>query len=122
MTVDYTHRRVNAVWRGTVNMDAIANHCRLRSEQGAHAFPQIIDAREALVAESLEDVRALPMATMKIAAESRKLGAAGPTAIVVGSELDYGICRAIAAYYEVAGTIRPFYHLETAEVWLTAST
>ena len=51
MVVDHTHRRVNTTWRGTVDLDAIATNCRRRSEQGAHGFAQMIDAREASVME-----------------------------------------------------------------------
>ena len=118
METDHASRRLKTVWRGPFSIAVIADSCRQREREGAHAYAQLIDATEAEVGHSVEDARKIPTATMKMADHSKTLGPAGRTAVVVASTLDFGVCRRIATYFEEAGEIGVFYNEADARRWL----
>lgn len=121
MDVDHSRQLVTTVWRGDFDLEAIAGNCERRIAQGGHRYPQIIDATEAGVVRKPQDTNSLAIAVLDLAARSQKNGTAGRTAVVVGSKVDFGMCRAIAAYFEPAGEIAVFYTRADAERWLWAA-
>lgn len=118
MEVDHARHTATTVWRGDFDVDAIANSCQKRTAEGAHRYRQMVDATEATIARAARDVSAIPVATMQLATHSQRNGVAGPTAVVVSGQADFGMCRAIAAYFEPAGIISVFYTKAEAEKWL----
>jgi hypothetical protein len=122
MEVDHSQKRATTVWRGDFDMAAIASSCQKRIAEGAHRYPQIVDATEATVVRQPREVRSVPLATLELAKQSQKSGMAGPTAVIVSSQADFGMCRAISAYFEPAGEIAVFYSKADAEQWLSSVT
>lgn len=118
MEVDHARRRVTTTWSGNFDLAAVAESCHRRQAEGAHSYRQFIDARKARVAEARQDAQTLGLATRDMADQCLKRGEAGPTAVVVGSQLSYGTCRAIGTYFEPAGVVQVFYDAAEALEWL----
>ena len=118
MQVDHILRLVVTTWRGEFDMPAIERTCKQRTEEGGHGYPQIIDAIDAHIANLSADSRMVAVATIGLAEHSLKYGRCGRTAIVVHSQIDFGMCRTIAAYFEPAGEIAVFYRRDEALKWL----
>jgi hypothetical protein len=116
--VDHELRRIVTTWRGSFDLEAVAENCRRSIAEGAHAYPQLIDATAAEIARDPTDSRTLGVAMGRLVHDSQAHGPAGPVAIVVGSQVDFGMCRAVATYFEPAGEIRVVYHLQEALDWL----
>jgi hypothetical protein len=118
--VDHERRRITAVWRGVFEIGTIVNTCRERTKAGLHTYSQFIDARAASIANSPDDSQKVGVVMDRLVSEEKGQAKAGATAILVGSELDYGMCRVIAAYFEPAGDIRVVYNAEEGLRWLDA--
>ncbi len=119
--VDHTAKRVDVVWRGVFDLRAIGENCQERIRKGGHRYLQFIDATGAEVARSYDDSRKVGEVTQRLAAQSLKFGIAGPTAILVNTKIDYGMCRVVASYFEPAGNIAVFYNRAEAQTWLGAN-
>lgn len=121
MQVDHARRRADTTWSGVFDLEAVVASCKRRTEEGAHGYAQLIEATSAEVARSFEDARRLPQVVERLIHQSTELGPAGPTAVVVGKALDFGMCRMIGAYFEPAGKVAVFYTEKDAELWLAAN-
>lgn len=122
MDVDHARQRVTTVWRGDFDLQSIAKNCERRTAEGGHRYPQFIDATQATVVRKPHDTSSLAVAILNLAARSQQKGVAGRTAVIVSSKVDFGMCRAIGAYFQPAGDIAVFYTKAEAEQWLWPTT
>ena len=113
-TVDHTRQRVVVRTEGTITLDDVLAHLEEERRDAGLSYSELIDGRGSTPALSSADVRAIVDALSRVARESRL----GPTAILVDTDLAYGILRMLEILVEDVCAVRPFRHQEEAEKWL----
>jgi hypothetical protein len=114
--VDRAGRRLITVAEGSVTYSDIAAHLEKERIDNGLLLPELIEATQATAAVSTAEVR-------KIVDRLREMGhrnALGPTAVVVGNDLSYGLVRMLEILLEDVCDIRPFRNRSEAEEWLKA--
>ena len=113
-TVDHTRQRVVVRTEGTITLDDVLAHLEEERREAGLSYSELIDGRGSIPALSSADVRAIVDALSRVAKESRL----GPTAILVDTDLAYGLLRMLEILVEDVCAVRPFRHQEEAEKWL----
>jgi hypothetical protein len=116
-TVDHGRRAMHATAAGPITMDDIRKHLAGERRDRAMGYCELIEATGATVAFSAGDVRK----TVDLLHVLSQEGALGPTAIVVGDDVSYGMVRMLGMLVEGLCEVRPFRGLHEAELWLTAT-
>jgi hypothetical protein len=114
MTLDHAHRRISAKAEGVVNLADILGHLDDERRAGVLSYRELIDGRGARPAFAAEEVRKLVACIRELAASHR----IGRAAVLVDSDLAYGMLRMLEMLVEDAAAIRPFRSEEAAEAWL----
>lgn len=113
-TVDHATKIVVAVAEGPVRFGDIRTHLlEERSYQGL-PYSEILDARNAIPEVTSNDVRAI----VELLQELHRENKLGPTAIIVGSELAFGMARMLEILTDDICAIRPFWNFDEAATWL----
>jgi hypothetical protein len=99
---------------GAITMDDIRTHLTQEHRNNGLAYRELIEASQATVAFSTSDVRA----AVEILRAYAREGVLGPTAIVVGNDLAYGMIRMLGILLEDICQVRPFRARQDAEQWL----
>jgi hypothetical protein len=99
---------------GPITLQDICAHIEVERVQNGLGCAELIDARAALPDVSREDVRTL-VALLRKWSEIYKLG---PTAVVVSTDLAYGMLRMLDILVESFCVIQPFRDKVMAERWL----
>jgi hypothetical protein len=99
---------------GPITLKDICAHIEEERVQGGLGCAELIDARSASSAVSPEDVRTL-VALLQKWSELHELG---PTAVVVSTDLAYGMLRMLDILVEQFCVIQPFRDMEMAQRWL----
>jgi hypothetical protein len=99
---------------GPITLQDICAHIEVERIQNGLGCAELIDARGALPAVSREDVRTLVELLRKWSG-TYKLG---PTAVVVSTDLAYGMLRMLDILVETFCVIQPFRDMGIAERWL----
>lgn len=111
---DHERRWVETLLEGPVTFaDFEAHWSRELAAQG-ESYPELIDGRRAEVAFDAHDVRRM-VEVLRLAAASRRLG---PTAILVHSDVGFGMVRMLSLLVEPFCAVQPFRDRESAERWL----
>jgi hypothetical protein len=113
--VDPERRETRTTADGEITMDDIRKHLTREHRDKGLAYPELIEASRATVAFSPSDVRA----TVEILRAYGREGILGPTAIVVGNDLAYGMIRMLAILLEGVCELQPFRTRQEAEQWLS---
>lgn len=116
-SVDRERRWLFAVADGEVGFPEIATHLRKERDDGGLPFPELIDATRATVALSGAEVRRVVDLLRDLGHQS----ALGPTAVVVGGDVSYGVMRMLEILVEDVCIVRPFLSRLEAEEWLLAA-
>lgn len=114
MTVDHARRCVLVRAAGTIALDDIRAH--LEEERLAAGLPygELIDGRGCRPSVSPEDVRAIVDTLRRLGRGSRL----GPTAVIVDSDVEYGMLRMLGLLMDGVCAIQPFRRQEEADQWL----
>jgi len=112
--IDHERREIRTRVRGSVTLEDIRRHLDHARSAGALSYPEIYDAREAEPQISPADVRR----AVGLLRELRKGSELGPGAIIVGSDLAYGMLRMLEILVEDFMHARPFRSDEEAHRWL----
>ena len=112
---DHESRHVYARAEGRISLEEIRDHLEEEREEPGLAFSELIDARGSIPDFSPADVRVL-VAWLRWLGERTRLG---PTAVVVDSDLEFGMVRMIEILVEDVCQVKPFRSVEEAERWLT---
>lgn len=112
--IDHVRREIRTTVRGPVTVEDIRNHLNRARSEGALTYPEIYDAREAEPHFTPADVRR----TVDLLRDLRKGSELGPGAIIVGSEVAYGMLRMLEILVEDFLHARPFRSVEEAHRWL----
>jgi hypothetical protein len=113
-TFDHQHRRVIAVAEGRVTLDEIRSHLEEERQEPALGYSELIDARGVIPDFPPADVRIL-VAWLRWLGERTRLG---PTAVVVDSDLAFGMVRMVEMLVDDVCQVRPFRNKLDAELWL----
>ena len=113
-TFDHQHRRVIAVAEGRVTLDEIRSHLEEERQEPALGYSELIDARGVIPDFAPADIRIL-VAWLRWLGERTRLG---PTAVVVDSDLAFGMVRMVEMLVDDVCQVRPFRDKLDAELWL----
>lgn len=113
-TFDHQHRRVIAVAEGRVTLDEIRSHLEEERQEPALGYTELIDARGVIPDFPPADIRIL-VAWLRWLGERTHLG---PTAVVVDSDLAFGMVRMVEMLVDDVCQVRPFRDKLDAELWL----
>ncbi len=102
---------------GPITMDDIRKHLTNEHRDKGLAYRELIEASRATVAFSPSDVRT----TVEILRAYGREGILGPTAIVVGNDLAYGMIRMLAILLDGVCELQPFRTRQEAEHWLAGA-
>jgi hypothetical protein len=114
---DDAGRVLRVVAEGPIDFAEIRAHLVEERADGALGYRELIDARRATPAVSAADVRRV---VDLVRGEARGL-ALGPTAVVVSSDVAYGMLRMLEMLVEDLAAIRPFRDYREAVRWLAGA-
>lgn len=116
-SVDYADRLVSTRAEGAITFADISAHLEQERLAGALAYRELIDGRGATPAVSSEEVRSVVAILRRLGSDSPL----GPTAVLVDSQVGYGVLRMLEALLDDVCAVKPFYQQEGAEEWLAGS-
>jgi hypothetical protein len=115
--LDHDRREMYTKANGPITMDDIRQHLSKEHRDKGLAYPELIEASAATAAFSPSDVRA----TVEILRAYGQDGILGPTAIVVGNDLAFGMIRMLSILLEEVCALQPFRTRQEAAEWLAAA-
>jgi len=116
--VDTERNEVTTIAEGTVTLDEVRAHLRREKSDSALPYRELIDARNAVVRLSCSELQQI-VELLRSLARNRRLG---PTAVVVSSDVAYGILTMFQILVEDVCVIQPFRDLAAATLWLNGGT
>jgi len=114
--IDRSQKRLVTTALGNVTYPEIVAHLEMERDDGGLPLSEFIDA-------SLANLNISALEVRLIVDQLQSLGrrnALGPTAILVGNDVSYGIVRMLEILVEGVSDIRPFRRRAEAEEWLKA--
>lgn len=111
---DHQHKRVLARAEGRITLEEIREHIEEEREEPGLRYAEIVDARGSVPDFSAADVRVL-VAWLRSLGEQTRLG---PTAVIVDSDLEFGMARMVETLVEDVAAVKPFRDKLDAELWL----
>jgi hypothetical protein len=111
---DHEHRRVLARAEGRITLEEIREHLEEERQEPGLGYSEIVDARGSVPDFSAADVRVL-VAWLRWLGEGTPLG---PTAVIVDSDLEFGMARMVETLVEDVAAVKPFRDKLDAELWL----
>jgi hypothetical protein len=112
--IDHERREIYATAEGSITLEDIRQHLLEGQQKGALSYPEVCDARTAQPHFSASDVRAV-VETMRALSKESPLGAA---AIIVDSDLAFGMMRMLEMLVGDVCPLRPFRTPAEADWWL----
>ncbi len=112
--IDHQRGYVETVVTGPVTWADLQAHWEAELAEGGAGYPELVDATDAIVDFTADEVRRL-VTILKAASETRSLG---PTAIVVTTDVGFGMVRMLGILVEPFCHIHPFRDRASAEQWL----
>jgi len=113
-TVDVERNEVTTIAEGTVTLQEVLAHLHREESDSALACGELIDARHAIVKLSSSDVHQI-VEVLRSLARCRRLGR---TAVVVSTDVAYGIIKMLQILVEDVCVVQPFRDLTAATLWL----
>ncbi|HZR28038.1 MAG TPA: hypothetical protein VFA71_04605 [Terriglobales bacterium] len=114
LVVDHERRWTQVKAEGLITLAEIKKHLEEEQRERGFAYPELIDACSATVSLSVTEIHELTDTLRDLA----KQWPFGPTAVVVSSDVNYGILRMLGTILSDVIQIRPFRNRQQAEVWL----
>ena len=114
-TFDHQARRVHTRAEGFITLEDIRDHLEEERQEPGLAYGELVDARGSTPGFTPADVRVL-VAWLRWLGERTRLG---PTAVVVDSDLEFGMIRMVEILVDDVCQVKPFRSEEQAERWLT---
>jgi deoxyhypusine synthase len=116
-SMDHERHEMYTMADGQITMDDIRRHLTQEHGDKGLAYRELIEASRATVAFSASDVRT----TVEVLRRYGREGVLGPTAIVVGNDLAYGMMRMLAILLEGVCELQPFRTRQEADQWLAGA-
>lgn len=115
-TIDHARRRTTTTVTGPVHLTDIEEHWRVDLAEHGEGYPKLVDARHATIAFNTAEVRRM----VHLIRTTHRGRSIGPTAVVVRTEVGYGMVRMFGLMLEPECEVVPFRELAAAEEWLDA--
>lgn len=112
--IDHQRGYMETVVTGPVTWADLQDHWNAELAGGGEGYPELVDGTDATVDFTADEVRRL-VTILKAASETRPLG---PTAIVVTTDVGFGMVRMMGILVEPFCQVRPFRDRASAEQWL----
>jgi hypothetical protein len=113
-TINHAQRRVFVKLEGPITLNDIRTHLEEERVGDGLSYDELIDARGISSDFSQQDVRMIADVLRRLAIHSR----IGPTAVIVDSDVEYGMLRMLGILIEDVCRVQPFRRQEEAEQWL----
>lgn len=113
-SIDYDRRYMEATATGPIGWEEILSHLLDERLKGGLSYPELIDACAATPTWSSAQAREIVALLTSYNRES----ALGPTAVVVSSDLAFGMIRMLEILLDDVCIVKPFYHYDDAKQWL----
>jgi hypothetical protein len=113
-SVDHDRRELVAIAIGAIGYEEVRTHLLVERREGGLSYAELIDARSATPTWSTAEARTIVTMLTAFGRES----VLGPTAVVVSTELAYGMLRMLEIMLEDVCIVRPFLDYAAAEQWL----
>lgn len=113
-SIDHARHEILATAEGQISYEEIRRHLEEERAAGGLAYAELIDARKAVPDVSSEDVRRI----VEILNALGHGGPLGPTAVVVATDVAYGMVRMLQILVERVCVIQPFREYAAAVQWL----
>lgn len=107
---------METIAEGPITWADLVAHWEAEVAEGGAGYPELIVGVRATVQFTPDNVRHL-VERLRLAAQQ---GPLGPTAVVVQTELGFGMLRMLGMLVEPFCAIVPFHDRAAAEVWLAA--
>jgi hypothetical protein len=117
MNVDHENKTVDAVAVGPISFAKVEDHLRMERQFDGLAYKELIDARGATPLLTPDEIRQIVSLLQILGQESRL----GPTAVLVSTDVAFGLVRMLQALVEDICEIRPFRDEKEARAWLAAA-
>ena len=114
VTIDQGRRWLLATAEGVITLEDVRVHLSHEARAASLSYPELIDARAASPEFSPDDVRRIVALLRGLARDGRL----GPTAVIVETDVGYGMLRMLEMLVEDVCAVRPFRRREPAEQWL----
>lgn len=115
--IDHDSRYMKATASGPVDWEEIRTHLLHERRDGGLSYAELIDGRSATPTWSAAHAREI-FELLKAFGRESKLG---PTAVVVSSDLAFGMLRMLEILLEDVFIVPPFRDYDAAEQWLRGS-
>jgi hypothetical protein len=114
--IDHERHLILVRAEGPITLKDIVTHLEEEHFEGGLTYRELIDARGYFPDFSGADVRSIVALLRSLGNESRL----GPTAIIVDTDVGYGMARMAEMLVEDVCAVRPFRKMEEAQEWLAA--
>jgi hypothetical protein len=115
--VDHERRQVDSLAIGLIVYDDIKEHLLAKQFLKGFAYKEFIDARAANMRWGLNETMQIVDLVQSLTRESKL----GPTAVLVLTDLNFGMLRILEATLEGVAEIRPFRDEQEARAWLAST-
>jgi hypothetical protein len=113
--VDHDHRTVGVVAIGTVTPSDVRDHWLHRRREQSLRYPELADARgAALTADDIQQIA-------ELLREMNREGPLGSIAIIVSSDANLDLMRALEALVEGVCELKTFRDEASARAWLSGA-
>jgi hypothetical protein len=115
-TVDHNRREVHSIAIGPITYESIRSHLMQERHWGGLAYPELVDARGAGINITSSEVRQIVELLRTMGHQARM----GPTAILVSSDLAFGLVRMVEMLVDDCCEVKPFRDEAEARAWLAS--
>lgn len=113
-SIDHDQGSMEAIASGPIGLEEVRTHLLAERLEGGLSYFELIDARAAAPTWSSAQAREIVALLLTFGGES----ALGPTAVVVSSELAFGMMRMLEILLEDVCIVKPFRDYDNAAQWL----
>lgn len=114
--LDPERRRLRAVASGPISFEDVRAHLLREHADGNLGYPELIDGTSAQVTFTPQQVRQIVALMHELGAEAPL----GPAAVLVGSDLAFGMLRMLELLLDGTAMVKPFRSRLEAEAWLAS--
>jgi hypothetical protein len=114
LNVDHERKEVNCVAIGPISLADVVNHLSTERHFKGLAYKEFIDARGAGISWTPEEIRQIVELLRRLGQESKL----GPTALLVFTDVAFGVIRTLEALVEDVCEVKPFREEQEARAWL----
>jgi len=116
LSVDHNRKQFHSIAIGPINYDDIKEHLQAKQSLQGFSYAEFLDARSATISWNLNEITQIVQLIRTLHQEMKP----GPIAVLVSSDLSFGMVSILEATLEDAADIRPFRNEEEARAWLAS--